>query len=93
MSDRQVINIIFFLLLILLQSILWFGEGGILPTQKMAQEVKIQQQENNTLRARNELLKLDIEDLRSGSESVEELARAELGMVRKGETFFQLVGY
>jgi len=42
------------------------------------------QQENLELRA-------EIDDLKDGLGAIEERARNELGMIRKGETYFQIV--
>lgn len=40
---------------------------------------------------RNEILYAEVEDLRKGQEALEERARDELGMIRDGETFFQVL--
>ena len=42
------------------------------------------------LKARNDALDADVRDLKTGSEAIEERARAELGMIRQDEVFFQL---
>jgi cell division protein FtsB len=33
-----------------------------------------------------------VRDLKAGSDSLEERARSELGMVKQGEVFFQIIG-
>ncbi len=53
--------------------------------------VEIQEQDNARLRARNEALAAEVEDLRAGLEAVEERARAELGLIREGEEFYLIV--
>ena len=40
---------------------------------------------------RNNALDAEVSDLKQGSAAIEERARTELGMVKKGETFFQVV--
>mgnify|MGYP003378529666 CR=1 FL=1 len=46
---------------------------------------------NEELRARNERLEVEVAEFRNGLDSVEEMAREELGMVRQGETFYVVV--
>ncbi len=82
---------VIFLLIILLQYRLWYGDGGI-------EEIKAYQQRLDDLQAqveekkeRNEALYAEVEDLRKGQEAVEERARDELGMIKEGETFFQVL--
>jgi cell division protein FtsB len=40
---------------------------------------------------RNRALAAEVADLKSGVDAVEEIARSELGMIRTGETLFQVV--
>jgi cell division protein FtsB len=78
-------------LLVVLQFKLWFGDGGLLEVRKLRQEIATQQQENAELRERNAALEAEVTDLRQGLAAIEERARSELGMVVRGETFYQLV--
>ena len=50
-----------------------------------------QSEQNQKLQARNEQLKAEVADLKQGLEAIEERARTELGMIKEGETFYQLV--
>ncbi|MDD5462065.1 MAG: cell division protein FtsB [Methylococcales bacterium] len=78
-------------LIILLQYRLWYGDGGIKEIQAYQQrldDLNVQVEEN---RERNEALYAEVKDLRKGQEALEERARDELGMIRKGETFFQVI--
>jgi cell division protein FtsB len=43
------------------------------------------------LKQRNKLLYADTDDLKLGSEAIEERARNELGMIKENETFFRLI--
>ena len=43
------------------------------------------------LAQRNALLKADINDLKIGLEAIEERARNELGLIKKGETFYRIL--
>jgi cell division protein FtsB len=43
------------------------------------------------LRARNTALEAEVVDLRTGTEAAEDKARAELGMMRQGEIYVQIL--
>jgi len=53
--------------------------------------VEAQREENGQLAARNAALAAEVDDLQSGLEAVEERARAELGLIRDGESFYLVV--
>ena len=78
-------------LVVALQFRLWIGQGSI--TELIALEKELTQftETNAELRARNERLVVEVEEFRSGLDSVEEMAREELGMIRQGETFYVIV--
>lgn len=78
-------------LVVLLQLTLWFGKDGLgdLWAQRLSAE-KIKG-ENQQLRQRNEMLQAEVIDLKTELNAVEERARTDLGLVRKGETFYQII--
>lgn len=78
-------------LTVLIQYPLWFGKGGWLRVAELEREVQKQRDRNAGLVARNAALDAEVRDLKQGLGAVEELARFELGMVRKDEVFFQVV--
>ena len=78
-------------LLAALQYRLWFGEANLRQVWSLEQEIKQQQKENQALSQRNKQLEAEVQDLKNGLSALEERARSELGMIREGETFFQLV--
>jgi cell division protein FtsB len=78
-------------LIVALQLRLWTGEGGMPEVWRIRARVDAQRAENDTLRERNAALEADVQDLKTGREAVEERARSELGMVKDGETFYQVV--
>jgi cell division protein FtsB len=78
-------------LLAFLQYRLWLGAGGEREVAALREQVARQQAENLRLQQRNEALKAEVEDLKSGEAAVEERARSELGMVRPGETFYRVI--
>ena len=74
-----------------LQYPLWLGDGGLLSHWRLKQEISAQKAENARLKERNAALEAEVRDLKEGYEALEERARSELGMVRRGETFYQLI--
>jgi cell division protein FtsB len=78
-------------LLALLQFRLWVSDDGYRAAWRLAEQVTAQEQENEALRERNRALAAEVSDLKTGLDAVEEIARSELGMIRAGETLFQVV--
>ena len=50
-----------------------------------------QKVENAQLKERNQTLAAEVADLKQGYEAIEERARYDLGMIKEGETFYQVV--
>lgn len=84
--------IIVFLLVALLglQCKLWIGDGSIAHWLLLEEKVAVQEDENKKLAARNRAIEADIAELKSGDQALEEQARFELGMVKEGETYYQI---
>ncbi len=80
------------ILFLVLQYEFWFSKGGAVSAWRLKQNIAVQQQNNKKVQKSNLALVADIKDLKSGNQSIEERARNELGMVKKGETFYQVVG-
>lgn len=78
-------------LLALLQYPLWVGNGSVLTLWRLKREIAEQRAENARLRERNQVLAAEVIDLKEGLAAVEERARVELGMIKKGETFYQII--
>lgn len=88
---KLLLPLILVLLLLLFQYQLWFGEGDMFDAWALQRQVDAQQTENAALMKRNQALTAQVQDLKQGQAAVEEQARAELGMIKKGETFYQIV--
>ena len=87
----RLLLLVLVLLVALIQYPLWLGRGGWFAVWDLQRQVGAQRSINDGLRARNQALHAEVEDLRTGTEASEERARAELGMMRQGEVFVQIL--
>ena len=85
------IALILILLLIGLQIKLWSGSGSMREVDSLRVALKKQTEENARLLQRNQALDADVHDLKHGEQAVEARARTELGLIKPGETFYQVV--
>ena len=86
-------NWLFFVLLLLLAGLqyrLWVENGSLAQVTELTQQIDAQHAENEVLLERNRVLDAEALEQKKGMETVEERARHELGMVKKGETLYQL---
>jgi len=74
-----------------LQYRLWFGDGSLSEVVQLNTELELQKQKLRELEERNRKLEAQVLDLQNGLDAYEEKARNDLGMIKKGETFFQIV--
>ena len=74
-----------------LQYRLWIGDGGVFDTRRLQQVVDQQAESNTQLQLRNSVLEAEVADLHNSGAAIEAHARSELGMIRKGETFYLVV--
>lgn len=79
------------LVLLGLQWRLWVGDGGVAELRQLEAQLAVQQEQNEALRLRNQILESEVLDLKNGLEAVEERARADLGMTREDETFYMII--
>ena len=87
----RLITIVLAVLLVLIQYPLWFGKGGWRRVWELDQQVTAAQKKNEEARARNAKLESEVRDLKDGTEAIEERARYEMGMIKQGEIFVQIV--
>lgn len=76
------------LLVASLQYKVWFSDVGYLANTAMRDEVAQQRQRTDVLRQRNRILTAEVLALQRGLDAVEASARANLGMIKQGETFY-----
>lgn len=79
------------LIILTLQYQLWLGEDSVRALNLLEGELDAQQEINDQLTARNEVLEVEVLDLKNGLEAVEERARSELGMIGEHETFYLII--
>lgn len=67
----------------------FFGDKGLLQVYRLRRELREIERVNMELRQENERLRGEIGNLRTNKKYIEELARRELGLVKKGEIVYQ----
>ena len=82
--------LVFAALILAIQYPMWLGKGGWLQVREYDRQVALQRDANAKLKTRNDALDADVRDLKTGYEAIEERARADLGMIRQDEVFFQI---
>lgn len=67
------------------------GQNGVMEYRQVSQKLDEETFKSKKLQARNRALQDEITDLKQGNKVVEELARSELGMVKKEEVFYRVI--
>lgn len=87
----KLLLIIFSFLLLTLFSRLWIGQGSYPDVWYLEKKIQQQEEANEKQITKNKRLSAELKDLQVNGDVVEEYARDELGMIRKGETFYQVI--
>lgn len=87
----KLLALLLLLLLVWLQYKVWLEDGGIPEVVELNKEVKTVQNEVEILQERNSSLNAEVKDLKKGFDAIEERARSEMGMIKKGETYYQVI--
>ena len=87
----KILIAVLLLIFIGLQYRLWFGDGSLSEVVQLTRELEIQKNKLNELEERNRILEAQVIDLQNGLDAFEEKARNDLGMIKQGETFIQLI--
>jgi cell division protein FtsB len=87
----KLLPMLLLLLLMFLQYRLWFEPGGIIDMLRVKKQLALQVNMNNKLKKRNEKLSHQVQYLQASNDAVESRARNELGMIKKDETYYQVV--
>jgi len=87
----KILIAVLLLVFIGLQYKLWFGDGSLSEVVQLSHELELQKARLEELEARNRILEAQVLDLQNGLDAFEEKARNDLGMIKQGETFIQLI--
>lgn len=68
----------------------WYGEYGHVNLSEVKSQLAEQTRLNQEQSYKNSILMADVKDLKSGLSAIEEHARLDLGLIKRGETFVQL---
>ncbi len=85
------IAIVLLALAVFFQLRLWFGPNGMHEVEQLQAQVQAQKADNERLRKRNALLEAEVTDLKTGTHAIEAHARSELGLIKPGEIFYEVV--
>lgn len=74
-----------------LQYKLWLADNNVMDVWRLKQTLDIQYKKNNSLSDRNAALYAEVAELKRGQEAVEERARYDLGLIKRGEVYYQII--
>ena len=87
----KILIAVLIVLFVSLQYRLWFGDGSLSEVVQLSRELEVQKEKLRHLEERNRILEAQVLDLQNGLDAFEEKARSDLGMIKQGETFIQLI--
>ena len=87
----KIIALVLLALLFWLQYKIWLQDGGIPEILQLEQEIEQVQGEVKALKERNASLDAEVKDLKKGFDAIEERARSEMGMLKEGEVYYQVI--
>jgi len=67
------------------------GDGSVSEVIYLKNEVVKYQTTKEKLEERNASLAAEVKDLKQGYDAIEERARSEMGMIKKDESFYQII--
>ncbi|MYD76806.1 MAG: cell division protein FtsB [Gammaproteobacteria bacterium] len=67
------------------------GNKNFFELRNLEQTLEAQKVENKSMKVRNDKLRHQVLDLKGSDEAVEAIARSELGLIKEGEVFYQIV--
>ena len=92
MKFSSLVLVVLSCVVVVLQWRLWLARrGSVLANRQLTAQIAQQEKLNAALVAENERLTTEVANLKRDLNTIEARARVELGMVKKGETFYRLV--
>ena len=82
---------VFVVMLIFLQYAVWAGKQNVIDLYRLNQQVDDVRIENHESQVRNDQLHEDVIDIKSRLGAIESQARFDLGLIKPGETYYQIV--
>jgi cell division protein FtsB len=89
----RILVVLGLVLLIGLQVRLWFSDVGHLKRNTLRAQLELQHEQRDRIAERNRALAAEVAAFKSehGLQAVEARARSDLGMVKRGETFYLVI--
>ncbi len=75
----------------MLQFALWAGDKNLFDLYHLNNTIEQTDQDITQLTQRNDKFLAEVLDLKNGGQAVETIARQELGFIKQGETFYQVI--
>lgn len=70
---------------------LWFESGGVVDMLKLKRQLALEMKTNEGIQKSNQALVDQLKRMQYSQDATESRARNELGMVKQGETFYQVL--
>lgn len=87
----KILTLLLLGLIAFLQYKFWFSPNGLPETFAIQKSIETLTAKNKAVETQNNILIAEIDDLKEGTQAIEEKARSELGMIKPGEVFYQIV--
>ena len=88
---RKLVLAAFVVMLISLQYALWSGKQNVIDLYRLNRQVDNVRNENREFHRRNDQLHEDVIDIKNRLGAIESQARFDLGLIKPGETYYQIV--
>jgi cell division protein FtsB len=91
MKPQTIFITILSVLFVLLQYKLWFSDNGYRQYVDLKDKLLEISEQNVELQKRNTHILAEVNNLKRGDDAIEEHARNELGLIKQGESFYQII--
>lgn len=87
---KKILIPLLLVLTVILQYQLWMTPDGFMKTFLLKKNISAQQERNANIDKHNASIRADIALLKTSNVALEEHARADLGLIKQGEIFYQV---